>query len=80
MPSFARIRRLLRVACVGCVLACLLLPAWAADRLISVSTRSEVTTSYWWMPRDGAIATVLLFSGGTGASVTVMESLSLAIF
>jgi len=66
MRSLTRIRSLLRAGCVGCVLACLLAPAWAADRLISVSTRPEVTTSYWWMPRDGATATVLLFSGGTG--------------
>ena len=66
MRSLARIRSLLRAACVGCVLACSLAPAWAADRLISVSTRPDVTTSYWWMPRDGATATVLLFSGGTG--------------
>ena len=66
MRGLARIRSLLRAACVGCVLACLLAPAWAADRLMSVSTRPEVTTSYWWMPRDGAAATVVLFSGGTG--------------
>jgi len=66
MLSLTRIRRFLRDGCVGCVLACLLLPVWAGDRLISVSTRAEVTTSYWWMPRDGATATVLLFSGGAG--------------
>ncbi len=40
--------------------------ARAADALIPVSTRSDVTTSYWWMPRDGATATVILFSGGGG--------------
>ena len=66
MRCLTRIRSLLRAACVGCVLACMLVPTWAADRLMSVSTRPEVTTSYWWMPRDGATATVLLFSGGTG--------------
>lgn len=39
----------------------------AADQLISVPiARSGVTTSYWWMPRDKATATVLLISGGSG--------------
>jgi len=41
-------------------------PSWAADRLISVNTRPDVTISYWWMPKDGATATVVLFSGGAG--------------
>lgn len=40
--------------------------AWAQDRLITVPTRPGVSTSYWWMPRDGASATVVLFSGGGG--------------
>jgi pimeloyl-ACP methyl ester carboxylesterase len=40
--------------------------AWAEDKLISVSTRPGVSTSYWWMPRDGAVGTVVLFSGGAG--------------
>jgi pimeloyl-ACP methyl ester carboxylesterase len=40
--------------------------AWAEDKLINVPTRPGVSTSYWWMPRDGAVATVVLFSGGGG--------------
>ncbi len=39
--------------------------AQAEDQLIGVSSRPGVKTSYWWMPRDGAI-TVLLMSGGSG--------------
>lgn len=39
---------------------------WAADRLVPLPTRPGVNTSYWWMPRADAVATVLLFSGGTG--------------
>lgn len=39
--------------------------AQADDQLISVSSRPGVKTSYWWMPRNGAI-TVLLISGGSG--------------
>ena len=38
--------------------------AWAEDKLINVPTRPTVSTSYWWMPGDGAVATVVLFSGG----------------
>jgi pimeloyl-ACP methyl ester carboxylesterase len=40
--------------------------AWAEDKLIAVSTRPGVSITYWWMPRDGAVATVVLFSGGGG--------------
>ena len=40
--------------------------AWAQDKLITVPTRPSVSTSYWWMPRDGAVATAVLFSGGGG--------------
>ncbi len=40
---------------------------WAADQLVAVPlARSGVSTSYWWMPRDGAQTTVLLISGGAG--------------
>jgi hypothetical protein len=45
---------------------CVVSPSWALDRLIPLKTRPDVTTSYWWMPRDGATATVVLFSGGGG--------------
>jgi pimeloyl-ACP methyl ester carboxylesterase len=40
--------------------------AFAEDRLIEVNSRPDVTISYWWMQRDHAVATVLLFSGGSG--------------
>ncbi|WP_310646416.1 alpha/beta hydrolase [Limnohabitans sp.] len=55
-----------RVLCMVCLVLCAAQPAWAADRLIPLTTRPEVTISYWWMPRDGATATVLLFAGGGG--------------
>lgn len=38
----------------------------AQDKLVTVPTRETETISYWWMPADNAVATVLLFSGGTG--------------
>lgn len=56
----------LRGLLAGLFALCVVVPSWAVDRLIPVNTRSDVTTSYWWMPRDGATATVVLFSGGTG--------------
>ena len=56
----------LRALFAGLVALCMAVPSWAADRLISVNTRPDVTISYWWMPRDGATATFVLFSGGTG--------------
>jgi pimeloyl-ACP methyl ester carboxylesterase len=37
-----------------------------ADELIVVPTRADVTTSYWWMPRDAAKANLILLSGGSG--------------
>lgn len=40
--------------------------ASAGDSLIEISTRDNATVGYWWMPRDGATATVILFSGGAG--------------
>ena len=52
---------------LACLLAlCMAVSSWAADLLIPVKTRPDVTTSYWWMPRGGASATVVLFSGGGG--------------
>jgi pimeloyl-ACP methyl ester carboxylesterase len=56
----------LRSLCVGFCALFVGISVMAADRLIPLNTRPEVITSYWWMPRDGATATVLLFSGGTG--------------
>lgn len=56
----------LRGLLAGLFALCAVVPSWAVDRLIPVNTRSDVTTTYWWMPRDGATATVVLFSGGTG--------------
>lgn len=58
--------RYLRGLLAGLLTLCVVLPTWAVDRLIPVNTRPDVTTSYWWMPRDGATATVVLFSGGGG--------------
>jgi pimeloyl-ACP methyl ester carboxylesterase len=49
-----------------CFVACSCALAWAEDKLISVPTRPGVSTTYWWMPRDGAVGTVVLFSGGGG--------------
>jgi hypothetical protein len=56
----------LRALLAGVLAWCVVVPSWAADRLVSVSTRPDVTTSYWWMPREGAAITVVMFSGGTG--------------
>jgi pimeloyl-ACP methyl ester carboxylesterase len=38
----------------------------AADGLITLPTRPGVTQSYWYMPRAGASATLLLLPGGAG--------------
>lgn len=51
----------------GLMFLCLSSQVWAADQLITVPTaRDRVNTSYWWMPREGATATLLLISGGGG--------------
>lgn len=40
---------------------------WAADQMVTLPlARSGVSTSYCWMPREGAKATLLLISGGSG--------------
>lgn len=39
---------------------------WAQDMLVQVSTRQAQSITYWWMPREGAFATVILLSGGSG--------------
>ena len=38
----------------------------AAPALMVVPTRDGQNISYWWMPREGATATVILLSGGSG--------------
>jgi len=55
-----------RAICLAFCLLLVYLPAQATDRLIQLSSRPEVSVSYWWMPQKNATATVLLFSGGTG--------------
>jgi hypothetical protein len=40
--------------------------ASAADGLITVPSRAGVTVSYWYMPRAGANATLVLLPGGAG--------------
>lgn len=37
-----------------------------ADETVDLTTRGDVTQRFLWMPRDGAIASVILFSGGKG--------------
>jgi len=49
----------------GCVLAWLAVQA-RADGLVQVPTRGDQSISYWWMPTEGATATLLLLSGGNG--------------
>jgi len=51
---------------VGLLLLVISQFAGAQDALKIVSTRNSQTISYWWMPRDNAQATVLLFPGGVG--------------
>lgn len=58
--------RFFRTLFAGVFALGMVVSGWAADRLILVDTRPNVSTSYWWMPREGAMATVLLFSGGAG--------------
>jgi hypothetical protein len=67
MQSAAKMQaRCLRGLLAGLFVLCVAVPSWAVDRLIPVKTRTDVTTSYWWMPKDGATVTVVLFSGGGG--------------
>jgi pimeloyl-ACP methyl ester carboxylesterase len=42
------------------------IPAFA-DAMIKIDTRPGVTVSYWYMPRAGATATVVLLTGGNGS-------------
>ena len=39
----------------------------AGDRLVRIDTRPGVHVAYWFMPRPGAKATLLLFPGGEGS-------------
>ncbi len=68
-PMSARVcrksRALLRALTLAAVCVCLP-PARAADALIAIPTRPDVTVSYWYMPREGATATLLLLPGGAG--------------
>lgn len=48
------------------LLAALVAPAYAVDRLVKINTRPGVTVSFWYMPRVGASATVVLLPGGAG--------------
>ena len=54
-----------RLLALVVLLAFAVTAAEAEDHLVSVASRPDVNTSYWWMPRDGAI-TLLLMSGGSG--------------
>lgn len=58
--------RYFRSLLAGLWLLCVGGASWAVDHLITVNSRPDVTTSYWWMQRDSATATVVLFSGGAG--------------
>jgi pimeloyl-ACP methyl ester carboxylesterase len=40
--------------------------AWAGDHLVGVATRPGVKVAYWWMPRPGASAILVLLPGGAG--------------
>ena len=51
---------------LGLLLALSATLSWGADQLLRVTSRPDVSISYWWMPRDAARATVVLFSGGGG--------------
>lgn len=46
--------------CLGLTLS------WASESLVTVPTRSGQQIAYWWMPQEGASATVILLSGGRG--------------
>lgn len=37
-----------------------------ADETVNLTTRGDVTQHFLWMPRDGAVASVILFPGGKG--------------
>lgn len=49
-----------------CGLSLSLALSWAGDSLVTVPARDGQSISYWWMPKEGANATVILLSGGGG--------------
>jgi pimeloyl-ACP methyl ester carboxylesterase len=49
------------------LLTALAAPEAAADRLVKIDTRPGVTVAFWYMPRPGATATVVLLPGGSGS-------------
>jgi pimeloyl-ACP methyl ester carboxylesterase len=51
---------------VFCGLCLGLTPSWASESLVTVPTRDGQKIAYWWMPQEGATATVILLSGGSG--------------
>jgi predicted alpha/beta-hydrolase family hydrolase len=63
--TFAWLRR--RSWCLGLLFVVLRPAAYAADGLITLPTREGVTVSYWYMPREGATATLVLLTGGAGS-------------
>lgn len=49
------------------IFLCLAVPAFAAnDRLVTIDTRPGVSVPFYYMKREGAKATVLLLTGGSG--------------
>lgn len=56
-----------KVAAAALLLAALCAPAAAVDRLVKIDTRPGVTLAFWYMPRPGATATVVLLPGGSGS-------------
>ena len=58
----AAMRRLLAALLLACACA-----AAAADHLVVVDTRPGVRLGYYLMTRDGATATLLILSGGSGS-------------
>lgn len=41
-------------------------PLALADKAVDLTSRGDVTQRILWMPREGAVASVILFPGGTG--------------
>lgn len=56
----------MRILLVGLLLAASTVAFAAEDRLIKLETRPGVSVSFYYMKRDGALATVVLLPGGGG--------------